>query len=58
MEAAEKKIAELVWECDNPEIASDYVKLSEITSQIDTLHKELDGYMEEWETLQMATEKQ
>lgn len=57
IDTTEEKITELVRECDNPEIASDYVKLSEISAQIDTLRNELDGYMKEWETLQMTIDE-
>lgn len=53
----ENKITELTWESDDPEIATDYVRLNEISDQIEALRRELDGYMEEWETLQMEIDK-
>ncbi len=54
IDSTEKKIAELENAYDDPGIASDYEKLGEISSQIDTLRSELDGLMEEWESLQMV----
>ena len=42
IEATEREIADLVREYDHPEIASDYEKLGEISTQIDTLRNELD----------------
>ena len=53
IETTEKKIAELEQEYNVPEIASDYEKLSEISTQIDTLRNDLDRLMEEWEKLQL-----
>ena len=52
-----KKITELETAYDDPGIASDYEKLGEISGQIDALKGELDGLMEEWESLQMAIDE-
>ena len=57
IDATEKKIAELETAYDDPGIASDYEKLGEISGQIDALKGELDGLMEEWESLQMAIDE-
>ena len=57
IDAAEKKIAELEAAYDDPGIASDYEKLGEISGQIDALKGELDGLMEEWESLQMVIDE-
>ncbi len=57
VEATEKKNDELIQECDNSEISSDYVKLGKISIQIDKLRCELDEYMKEWETLQKIFDK-
>ena len=57
IDAAEKKIAELETAYDDPGIASDYEKLGEISGQIDALKGELDGLMEEWESLQMVIDE-
>ncbi len=54
IDTTEKKIAELEAAYDDPGIASDYEKLGEISGQIDALKGELDGLMEEWESMQMA----
>lgn len=56
IEETENQIAELTRECENPEIASDYIKLGEISSQIESLRSQLDEYMDEWERLQELTE--
>ena len=57
IDTTEKKIAELEAAYDDPEIASDYEKLGEISGQIDALRSELDGLMEEWESLQMVIDE-
>lgn len=57
IEETEDKIAQMSVEYENPEIASDYVKLSEISAEMNSLQKELDAYMEEWESLQLAIEE-
>ena len=57
IETTEKKIAELEREYNIPEIASDYEKLSEISTQIETLRNELDRLMKEWEELQFEIGK-
>jgi len=57
IDSTEKKIAELEAAYDDPGIASDYEKLGEISGQIDALKGELDGLMEEWESLQMVIDE-
>ncbi|MBQ7376833.1 MAG: hypothetical protein IJW71_00735, partial [Clostridia bacterium] len=57
IEANEQKIGELERLYNDPEIASDYTKLGEISSEIDTLHKEIDDLMKEWEALQMKIDE-
>jgi len=57
IDTTEKKIAELEAAYDDPGIASDYEKLGEISGQIDALKGELDGLMEEWESLQMVIDE-
>ncbi len=57
IDTTEKKIAELETAYDDPGIASDYEKLGEISGQIDALKGELDGLMEEWESLQMVIDE-
>ncbi len=54
IEETENQIAQLSQESENPDIASDYVKLTELSTQIDSLRHTLDGYMDEWEELQMT----
>ena len=57
IDTTEKKITELEAAYDDPGIASDYEKLGEISGQIDALKGELDGLMEEWESLQMVIDE-
>ena len=57
IDTTEKKITELEAAYDDPGIASDYAKLGEISGQIDALKGELDGLMEEWESLQMVIDE-
>ena len=57
IDTTEKKIAELETAYDDPGIASDYEKLGKIAGQMDALKGELDGLMEEWESLQMVIDK-
>ncbi len=57
IDTTEKKITELETAYDDPGIASDYEKLGEISGQIDALKGELDGLMEEWESLQMVIDE-
>lgn len=57
IESAEQRISELEEMYNNPEIASDYGKLGEISSEIDKLHKEIDTLMEEWEDLQIKIDE-
>ncbi len=57
IDTTEKQIAELERAYDDPEIASDYEKLGEISTRIETLHGELDKLMEEWEALQMKIDE-
>lgn len=57
IDTTEKKIAELETAYDDPGIASDYEKLGEIAGQMDALKGELDGLMEEWESLQMVIDE-
>ena len=54
---AEQKISELEISYNDPEIASDYARLGEISTNIDTLNKELDSLMDEWEALQLKIDE-
>lgn len=53
----DKKIADLNREYENPDIATDYPKLTEISSAIEELNKEQEALMEEWENLQITIEE-
>ena len=57
IEADEQRVSELEKAFNDPEIASDYAKLGEISSEIDALHKEINDLMEEWESLQMKIDE-
>ena len=57
IEVTEQKISELEIRYNDPEIGSDYARLGEISSEIDTHHRELDELMEEWEALQMKIDE-
>lgn len=57
IESTEQKINELKILYSNPEIASDYTRLGEISSDIDSLTNELDSLMAEWEELQMKIDE-
>ena len=57
IEADEQRVSELEKAFNDPEIASDYARLGEISSEIDTLHKEINDLMEEWESLQMKIDE-
>lgn len=48
---AETEIAALNKDLENPEIYSDYLKITDLQQKLDTLQSELDGYSEEWLTL-------
>ncbi|MBE5733290.1 MAG: ABC-F type ribosomal protection protein [Clostridiales bacterium] len=58
IEASEKKIAELEKNYYDPQIASDYEKLSEISAQMNSLRLEVDKLMEEWESLQLQIDEE
>ena len=55
--ATEQKIADLEERCNDPEISADYVKLGELSDEIDSRRAELDRLMEEWESLQMKIDE-
>lgn len=57
IEANDKKIDELTKECENPSIATDYVKLTELSNSIKELRNQQDSLMEEWEELQIKMEE-
>ena len=57
IEATEQKTAELEKLYNDPELASDYARLGEISSEIDALHTQLDDLMEEWEALQLKIDE-
>ena len=57
IEVTEQKISELETRYNDPEIGSDYARLGEISSEIDTHRRELDELMEEWEALQMKIDE-
>jgi len=52
IEATEQKIAELENQYNDPALSSDYARLGEISSKIDSCRKAIDSLMEEWEELQ------
>lgn len=58
-EIAEKEteVEELSKELENPDIATDYVKASELTEKITDLQNDIDALMEEWENLQIKIEE-
>lgn len=55
IEAKDKEIDKLNKEYENPEIATDYKKLTEITEAIETLKNEVNALMEEWEEISHCT---
>jgi len=57
IEDSEKRIAELEEAYNDPEISSDYARLSEICADIEALRAEVDALMEEWESLQLKIDK-
>lgn len=57
IEANDKRIDELTKECENPSIATDYVKLTELSNSIEELRNQQDSLMEEWEELQIKMEE-
>ena len=57
IEANDKKIDELTKVCENPSIATDYVKLTELSNSIEELRNQQDSLMEEWEELQIKMEE-
>ena len=57
IEANEQKTVELEALYNDPEIASDYARLGEISSEIERLRQELDELMEEWESLQLKIDE-
>lgn len=57
IEDSEKRIAELEEAYNDPEISSDYARLSEISADIEALRAEVDALMEEWESLQLKIDK-
>ena len=56
IETNDNKIAELNKEYANPDIATDYPKLTEIANSIEAINKEQESLMEEWEKLQEIIE--
>ncbi|MCQ2515735.1 MAG: ABC-F type ribosomal protection protein [Saccharofermentans sp.] len=57
IESNDKKIDELTKECEDPKIATDYVKLTELSNTIEELRNQQDALMEEWEELQIKMEE-
>jgi ATP-binding cassette subfamily F protein 3 len=57
IEADEQRVSELEKAFNDPNIASDYARLGEISSEIENLHKEINDLMEEWESLQMKIDE-
>lgn len=53
----ESEVEELAKKLEEPEVATDYVKASEITEKITELQSEIDVLMEEWEQLQIKIEE-
>ena len=51
IEVLEAKLEELKEELNNPEYQSDYSKLTEVQSEIDSVEEELMEEMELWEHL-------
>lgn len=58
IEATEQKIGEMENRFNDPQIASDYARLGEISTEIETLRRELDKLIEEWEALQMKIDEE
>lgn len=54
----EDRIKEKEEELNNPAISTDYIKLGEISSEIEELSNELNDYYVEWEELQTVIEKE
>lgn len=64
IDRCEKKISELdeaiaaaQEKLNDPEVSSSYIKISEITSELERLHAEQNDLMENWERLQEELEK-
>ncbi len=57
IESNDKKIDELTLKSADPSIATDYVKLTEISNTIEDLKAQQDALMEEWEELQIKMEE-
>ncbi|MBR3306994.1 MAG: ABC-F family ATP-binding cassette domain-containing protein [Lachnospiraceae bacterium] len=57
VEENDGKIAALKESMSDPEVASDYQKLSELQKEIDELQAANDAYMEEWEGLSAEVER-
>ncbi len=53
----ENEIEELNSEMSNPEYASDFTKLAELSRTAEEKNTELDAFMEEWEELQITIEE-
>lgn len=48
IEQSEDKIAQLKEEMSNPELASDYIKLAELSKNVEELEGKIEEYMDEW----------
>ena len=52
----EEKIKELNKELENPELASDYIKLTELQQEIYNINEDIENKMEEWTNLESTLE--
>ena len=52
----EEKIKLLEQELENPEISSDYIKLTDLQNKIQTINNEIENKMEEWSNLENILE--
>lgn len=57
IEENDLKIDELTKECEDPKIASNYVKLTELTNSIEEIRTQQDELMAEWEELQIQIDE-
>ena len=52
----EEKIKLLEQELENPEISSEYMKLTDLQNEIQTINNEIENKMEEWSNLENTLE--